>query len=234
MSGRGVRAVSFDATGTLIHSPRLGEIYSEVLARHGYAVTPARARSLVRTVWQELDIAAGRDGDCFASHPGGARGWWRRFLERFCEHLGGPPPSRFAAAELFDRFAAAAAWEVYPDVRPALAALRRSGLALAVIANWDERLPALLEALGLGDAFATVVTSQGAGVRKPHPLIFQTALGLLDLAPEEVLHVGDRRLEDVEGAQALGMRAVWLTRDAPGGIRGLAGIWGQLQQRSPC
>ena len=79
------------------------------------------------------------------------------------------------------RFARAAAWEVYPDVRPALARLRRSGLRLAVIANWDARLPELLGALGLGENFETIVTSQGAGVQKPHPLIFQTALSLLQL-----------------------------------------------------
>ncbi len=85
-----IRAVTLDATGTLIHCPRLGEIYSEVLTRHGYCVDAARAARLVRTVWQELDIAVERDVDRFAFHPGGARGWWRRFLERFCEHLGGP------------------------------------------------------------------------------------------------------------------------------------------------
>jgi putative hydrolase of the HAD superfamily len=226
-----IRAVTLDATGTLIHSPRLGEIYSEVLSRHGYAVAAAQAGALVREVWQELDVAVERDVDRFAFHSGGARGWWRRFLERFCEHLGGPPPSRFAAAELFDRFSRAAAWEIYPDVRPALAALRRSGLRLAVIANWDERLPALLRELGLAAAFETVLTSQGAGVQKPHPLIFQTALSLLELQPENVLHVGDRRLADVEGAEAVGMQALWLTRTTEGGIRDLSqvGEWADLE-----
>ncbi len=226
MSDGRIRAVTLDATGTLIHCPRLGEIYSEVLCRHGHDVGPERARELVHTVWQELDVAVDRDVDRFAAHPEGARGWWHRFLDRFCEHLGEPPPSRFAAAELFDRFARAAAWEVYPDVRPALARLRRSGLRLAVIANWDARLPALLGALGLGEEFETIVTSQGAGVQKPHPLIFQTALSLLELLPAEVLHVGDRRLEDVEGAEAIGMSALWLTRTAAGGIRDLQQIDG--------
>ncbi len=202
-----IAAVTLDATGTLIHSPRLGELYSTVLARHGITVEPPEARRLIHAVWREFDCAATAREDRFGRHPEGAEGWWRRFLERFCEHLGGPPPSRFAAAELYDRFARAEAWEVYPEVASVLAGLRSAGRRLAVIANWDERLPTLLERLGLGRYFEIVVTSQGAGVEKPHPLIFQTALGMLDLEPEVVLHLGDRPFEDIEGAEAAGMPA---------------------------
>ncbi|MFQ5350254.1 MAG: hypothetical protein ACE5EG_07425, partial [Thermoanaerobaculia bacterium] len=109
-----LRAVTFDLTGTLIHTPRLGEIYSEVLARHGVEVAPARAAVLVGEVWRELDCLAHPARDRFAAHPEGARGWWARLLERFCERLEAGPPDRFAAAELFERFAGPEAWEVYP------------------------------------------------------------------------------------------------------------------------
>ena len=108
-----LRAVTFDLTGTLIHAPRLGEIYSEVLGRHGVDVAPERAASLVREVWRELDCLAHPARDRFAAHPDGARGWWRRLLERLCERLEAGPPDPFAAAELFERFAGADAWEVY-------------------------------------------------------------------------------------------------------------------------
>jgi putative hydrolase of the HAD superfamily len=234
MSGREPLAVTLDATGTLIHCPRLGEIYAEVLRRHGYDVAPRRAAALVRTAWQELSVTVARDEDRFAAHPEGARGWWRRLLERVCVHLEAPAPSRFAAAELYDRFAHAEAWEVYPDAAPALEVLRRAGLRLAVIANWDERLPGLLRELRMAHHFETVVTSQGAGVEKPHPLIFQTALGLLDLPAEEVLHVGDRKIEDVEGAEAVGMGALWLRRggNGGGGIAGLGEVLEELRRRS--
>jgi putative hydrolase of the HAD superfamily len=234
MTAVDLAAVTLDATGTLIHCPRRGGIYSQVLRRHGYDVDAERAGELVQIVWQELSLVVPRGEDRFARHPEGARGWWRGLLERFCAHLGGPPPSRFAAAELYDRFARAEAWEVYPDVVPALEALRREGLRLAVIANWDERLPDLLRDLGLGRFFATVVTSQGAGVEKPHPLIFQTALGLLDLEAAQVLHVGDRRLEDVEGAEAVGLHARWLNRCGGVGIPSLAALAAELPSRASC
>ncbi len=206
------QAVTLDATGSLIHCPRLGELYAEVLTRHGHTVDAAQARRLVDTVWKEFDCATSVHEDRFGSHPEGARGWWRRFLDRLCEHLGGRRPSRFAAAELYDRFGQAAAWEVYPEVPNVLSRLRGRRVRLAVVANWDERLPLLLARLGLAEYFESVITSQGTGVEKPHPLIFQTALRVLELEPAEVLHLGDRPFEDVEGSEAVGMAAGLIDR----------------------
>jgi putative hydrolase of the HAD superfamily len=206
-----LRAVTFDATGTLLHSPRRGEIYAETLERHGVAVTPAEAERLIRLVWQELACSADPAFDRFAAHPEGPRGWWARFLERLCEHLGAPP-SRFAAAELYHRFATAEAWEVYPEVPAVLENLRARDLKLAVIANWDDRLPPLLAALDLADYFETVVTSFQVGAEKPDQRIFATALDLLAVPSFSTLHIGDRQLEDVEGAEAAGIHALHLDR----------------------
>jgi putative hydrolase of the HAD superfamily len=212
-----IHAVTFDVTHTLIHCPRLGEIYAEVLGRHGTEVLPAEAGRLVRLVWQELACVADPSRDRFTSHPEGPPGWWKRFLERLCEHLEAPPPSRFAAAELFARFARADAWEVYPEVPDALEALRRRGLRLGVISNWDPRLPEVLERLGLAPLFDSLVYSSAVGAEKPDRRIFEAALRSLGVEAGEALHVGDGRLEDVEGAQAVGMHAVHLTRGRSAG-----------------
>lgn len=208
-----LRAVTFDLTGTLIHAPRLGEIYSEVLGRHGVKVAPERAASLVREVWRELDCLAHPARDRFVAHPQGARGWWRRLLERFCERLEKPPPDPFAAAELFERFAGPDAWEIYPEVGDVLTELRRMGFKLGLVSNWDERLPRLLDGLDLAAPFDAVVYSQEVGAEKPHQRVFGTALDRLDLPPARVLHVGDRRRQDVEGARAVGMHALLLSRE---------------------
>jgi putative hydrolase of the HAD superfamily len=212
-----IRAVTFDVTGTLLHSPRLGELYAEVLSRHGIAVSPGEAGRLVRLVWQELACSADPGRDRFRSHPEGARGFWQRFLERLAEHLEAPVPSRFAAAELFHRFGTPEAWEVYPEVREVLTALREQGLRLAVISNWDERLPLLLKRLGLTPLFDAVVTSSEMGVEKPDRRIFAETVKRLEVEPSEALHVGDSPLEDVEGAIAAGMEAVRLDRSGRGG-----------------
>jgi putative hydrolase of the HAD superfamily len=209
-------AVTLDLTGTLIHAPRLGEIYSQVLARHGVEVEPQRAAGLVGEVWRELDCAAHPARERFGAHPEGARGWWRRLLERFCERLGEPDPGPFAAAELFESFARGDSWEVYSEVPEALTELRRMGLALGLISNWDERLPRLLVGLDL-PSFDTVVYSQEVGVEKPHRRIFVAALERLGLPPAQTLHVGDSRRRDIEGARAVGMHALHLDRHGGGG-----------------
>ncbi|MEP7010796.1 MAG: HAD-IA family hydrolase [Acidobacteriota bacterium] len=225
-----LKAITFDATGTLFHSPRLGEIYSEILGRHGIEVDERTARRLVREVWQELACRATPEQDRFTAHEGGARGWWLRFVERFAERLESPPPSRFAAAELFARFARADAWEVFPEVPAVLAELRARGFKLAVISNWDERLPAVLAGLGLSQSFDAVVTSGDAGVEKPDRRIFDHALSLLGIPPERALHVGDRKVEDCEGALAAGMSAA-LRLDRTGRNRGdLRDLMGVLER----
>jgi len=214
-----LEAITFDATGTLFHSPRLGDIYSEVLGRHGIQVEAEAARRLVREVWQELGCLATPEQDRFAAHAGGARGWWLRFVERFAERLEVPPPSRFAAAELFARFARADSWELFPEVPDVLVDLRGRGLKLAVISNWDERLPGVLDGLGIGELFSAIVYSAAIGVEKPDRRIFDHTLQLLRTSPERALHVGDREVEDCEGALAAGLSAA-LRLDRNGRKRG--------------
>ena len=48
---------------------------------------------------------------------------------------------------------------------------------------------------------------------KPHRSIFEAALAALDARPTEAAMVGDSYSDDIEGARALGMRAILLDRD---------------------
>lgn len=207
-----LQAVTFDATHTLIHCPRLGDIYSEVLGRHGIEVESAEALRLIGEVWREMSCSAEPSRDRFSSHPEGPRGWWQRFLERFCEHLDAPPPSRFAAAELFHRLGSGESWEVYAEVPEVLDELRACGLRLGVISNWDTRLPEILRQLDLARRFDAVIHSSAVGVEKPDSRIFRRALRELGVEARAALHVGDNRLEDLEGAMGAGMRALLLRR----------------------
>lgn len=205
-----LRGVSFDATGTLFVCPRRGELYAEVLARHGLHLSAAALEGGFRTAWSEFDCRLGRGEDRYGSHPDGARGFWRELLERTCALLGEQAPGPFAAAELFARFERADAWELRPGAREVLAELRRRGLRIAVTSNWDRRLPRVLANLGLGAGIDAVVCSEEVGSAKPAEPIFLAACRDLELEPASVLHVGDAKIEDREGAQAAGLQALWL------------------------
>ena len=223
-SGR-LAAVTLDVTHTLLECPSLGEIYAEVLGRHGVFVEAAAVRRTIPIVWRELSCSAPKPFDRFVSHPDGAQGWWRRFIERTCELLDAERPSRFAAVELFDRFARPESWRVFPEVPATLAELRRMGFRLAVVSNWDTRLPLLLARLGLAESFEAIVVSAAVGREKPDPAIFRAALAALELPAEVAVHVGDHPLEDVEGAMAAGMQALHLDRSGNGGdLRDLEGL----------
>lgn len=216
--------MSFDVTGTLLGLSRLGEVYAEVLGRHGLSASARDLERAVRQVWQEVSFGVALGEDRFYRHPDGAHGFWRDLLATVCRRLELPEPSPFAAAELFDRFAHPEPWDLFPDVLPAFSELCRRGLRLAVVSNFDQRLPDLLSELGLSPFLETVVFSAGVGVEKPHPAIFEALLDELELPAEAVLHVGDRQRDDVEGARAVGMEALLLDR------RGMRGDLTTLQE----
>ena len=96
------------------------------------------------------------------------------------------------------------------------------GLRLACVSNWDVSLPQVLEHCGLGAAFDVVVTSAGAGSRKPDPKIFELALERCGCRPGQVLHVGDSAEEDAAGAEAAGIRCLLIDRDGGAEIGSLA------------
>lgn len=100
--------------------------------------------------------------------------------------------------------------DLYPDVRPALAALRDAGIRVIVAGNQTIRAGELLRALDLPvDALAT---SGEWGVAKPAPEFFARTVGLAGVAASEVLYVGDHPQNDVAPARAAGMRTAHLRR----------------------
>ena len=212
-----VRAISFDIHGTLIHSPRLGEVYSQILGRHGIEVEPEKAYGTVRHVWEEFSCRRRPDQDLFASHPQGSRGFWYEFIDRFCLLLGREVASPFAKAELYQAFTGPDPWDLFPEVLDVLTTLADKGMRMAVVSNWDDRLPILLKGLEISGYFECIVFSAEVGSAKPFAAIFRRALQELSLPAQEVVHVGDRLREDVEGARGVGMQSIHLTRNSDEG-----------------
>lgn len=120
------------------------------------------------------------------------------------------PDEVFHAVEA--AFAARSAWHVFPDVPPAVEALRGAGFRLGVISNWLWGAPELLHDLELARHFEALVISARVGYNKPHPGIFEHALEVMSIAPAEALHVGDSYAADVVGARRAGIRAVLIDR----------------------
>ncbi len=101
-----------------------------------------------------------------------------------------------------------------PGVTELIAAAKKRGLRLGVgsdmTADWQLKK---LEKLGLLDAMDFVVTSEEAGVEKPHPALFRLCAEKAGCLPEECLFIGDNLRKDVLGAENAGMEALWLQPD---------------------
>jgi putative hydrolase of the HAD superfamily len=208
-----IRAVSFDAAGTLFATAEpVGETYARVARAHGIAADATVVERAFRAAFASAPPLA-FPGASPTARPAHERAWWYAVVRASLGVRRADAAFDACAATLFDHYAHAGAWRVFPDVRPTLDTLRARGLRLVVVSNFDVRLAPLLDALGLATAFDHVEPSTAAGAAKPDPRIFHAALASLGVAPGDALHVGDAIVDDVEGARAAGLRAVLLDRD---------------------
>jgi putative hydrolase of the HAD superfamily len=100
---------------------------------------------------------------------------------------------------------------LYEDALPVLEQMRRRGLLIGLISNGQRDLAEFAAHHSL-DVDVTV-GSLTHGRIKPHPSIFETALAELGVEAGEVVMVGDSYEDDIEGARALGIRAILVDRD---------------------
>jgi putative hydrolase of the HAD superfamily len=70
----------------------------------------------------------------------------------------------------------------------------------------------LLDRLGLGSWFDTIVVSHLEGLEKPRPELFLRAVARMAGTPGEALHVGDIPELDGAGAAAAGIKSVLVDR----------------------
>jgi HAD superfamily hydrolase (TIGR01549 family) len=101
---------------------------------------------------------------------------------------------------------------LYDDALDALGALRRLGLRLAVVSNWDHQLVDRCRELGLVEYLDAIIGSASVKSEKPDPVIFDLARRRLGLATNEVWHVGDLYTIDVLGARSAGIQPIMLDR----------------------
>ncbi|HZB33210.1 MAG TPA: HAD family hydrolase [Streptosporangiaceae bacterium] len=106
--------------------------------------------------------------------------------------------------------------DLYPDVRPALSALRKAGLWVGVAGNQTARAAELLGALDL--PVDEIATSGQWGVAKPDPRFFSRVIDWAPGDPHEIVYVGDYCFHDIVPAKAIGLRAALIRR----------GPWGYL------
>jgi putative hydrolase of the HAD superfamily len=208
----------FDLGGTLVQWP---DWEGGAPAKWGLAYDALRAA--------DGDLTASKDDFVMAMRAAEKAHWER--VDR--DHWSGPPTSvvgdgfrrlgttvddRALLAALDGYARAVAGWcTVFADTRDTLATLRERGYRLGLLSNtwWAaEWHNADLAAHGLARLLDALVYTSDMPHSKPHPSVFREIASRLGTAPEACVMIGDRQIDDVSGARAIGMRGIWRRNDS--------------------
>jgi putative hydrolase of the HAD superfamily len=206
MSGRHeLRAVLFDVDFTLARpGPELGpEGYVRAGERHGLRLEPGRYEAARDAALVDLRRHPELEHDDEI---------WFRFTERIVRGMGGDADSAYdCAVEITRAWERHENFELYDDVAAALATLHGAGLAIGLVSNSARDVAEFARHHGL--AVEAGISSFHHGHTKPHASIFRAVLDLLGVEPAGAVMVGDTIADDIEGALALGMRAILMDRE---------------------
>jgi putative hydrolase of the HAD superfamily len=209
------KVIFLDAVGTLFGvKGSVGAAYGEVARRFGVEVEPETLNRAFFEAFKGADPMAFPGLEPTAV-PAQEYAWWQAIADQTFAKVGLRDEFEdFDAffADLYAYFAGADPWFVYPDAYHSLERWKSMDIDMGIISNFDSRIYTVLDALALADFFTSVTISTEVGAAKPDPLIFTTALQKHECQAAAAWHVGDSYSDDYEGAQAVGMRGIWLRR----------------------
>ncbi len=205
------KAIFFDALGTLFYLTRtVGHHYALVGAEIGLKLDADKLDKIFVWAANRMPTRSAIDGP----RENDDKHWWRELVDivlaQVAPSLGEIDRDNFFEIA-YEHFAEPGVWELYPEVPGVLEQLEPR-FQLAVISNFDGRLRFILECLGISKFFTHLFISSELGADKPDPEIFRRALKLIDLEPNEVLHVGDDPQRDWEAASEAGLSIFELDR----------------------
>ena len=227
----GWQALTVDVGGCLLTpKERVVDTYL-ALARAFGLETRADEASVMRAIRAGFAAPIPPENPPGVRYVGDGKAFWRPLvreaLQGDLERTGASPLDdaivEAALTELYAYYERPESWHVAPGAVESLRALRADGVAVAVVSNWDMRLPALLRNCGLDEtALDAVVCSAEVLADKPDRAIFDVALDRLGarrpggrLAASAVVHVGDSSVNDVDGAARAGFGGAVLWNSAP-------------------
>lgn len=198
------RAVLFDAAETLFTTRgSIGEIYGSIARQYGSKTTAD-------------DIQA-----AFARQFRGAgpistenqKEWWKNVVRRVFTETGMVEKFDQFFEQVYDRFRDSQGWVLFPETTEVLHELKRRGLKIGVISNFDDRIYTVMRSLGILEYFDAVTISSETGYCKPDRHIFEAAIRALDEPPPKIVLVGDSLSDDVEAGMRAGLDAVLIDRN---------------------
>lgn len=199
-----IRAVLFDAAGTLFHTRgTVGEIYGSVARAHGSTASTDAIEAAFQEQFRHSGPLSGAD----------EKAWWKDVVHRVFSQAGMVRDFDAFFESVYDKFRDSAGWVLFPETADVLQILKSRGLKLGLVSNFDSRVYSVMRALDILHYFDSVTISSEAGFAKPSPKIFEAAVQSLNMRPSEILLVGDNLSDDVEAGERVGLQAVLVDRE---------------------
>jgi len=121
---------------------------------------------------------------------------------------------RFYALKIYEELGEFIELLPFPETEEVLGHLKQDGYILGIISNWSNILSECCSRLGLSRYFNFILSSAVERSQKPDSAIFQKALVLAGVKPEEAIHIGDFYETDVLGARGVGITPILIDRDS--------------------
>ncbi|NWI23639.1 HDHD3 protein, partial [Sula dactylatra] len=205
-----LRLLTWDVKDTLLRLRQpVGESYAAEARAYGLQLQPEALSRSFREAY-------GAQSRCFPNYGRGqglsSQQWWGNVVKQTFR-LSGVHEDRvlmLMAEKLYHDFCSTHNWEVLPGAAETLSRCCQCGFRMGVVSNFDNRLENILSQCNLRHHFEFVLTSEDVGFAKPDGRIFEKALRLGGVPPEQAAHIGDDYTRDYRAARAVGMHAFLL------------------------
>jgi 2-haloacid dehalogenase len=197
-SAIGIKALGFDAYGTLFDVFSVTSLCDELFPRHGHALAQLwRAKQLQYSLLRSM---MGRHKD-----------FWQ-ITEDSLVYAANTLKLDLAAnkrARLMDAYLTLTA---FPDVKPGLEVLRKKGVRLAILSNGEPKmLEAAAQSAGIAGLLDAIVSAEDVKTFKPAPQVYKLLATRLEVAATETGFVSSNNW-DINGAGSAGLYTLWIQR----------------------
>ena len=211
---KNIEIISFDAGFTLLEpNPSFGGILAAEAELLGYRCEPEILNErLFRAHHKYVQVSRNLGKGMYACQIQSKYFWDKITIEAFGQFIDSKDAQQLAD-ECYDRLSTGKAWRLFDDVLPTLNYLSEKGYRLIVLSNWDDRLPNILKELGIAEHFEKIYCSTHTGAEKPDRDFFQYAMDDLKVHPSLIMHIGDHPVDDLQGANNMGMKGAVVKRN---------------------
>ncbi|CAB4429443.1 unnamed protein product [Rhizophagus irregularis] len=219
-----IKLITFDAFGTLFR-PKNGKIeyfYSKEIAKFGIKLEESLIDKKFRESFRSIYKLYPNYGYDSKLSP---KEWWTKVIEKTFIEAGVDKQNLSLilptlSTNLYNKFTTSETYELYDDTVHVLNELHNNRkIKLGVISNLDERIENIFSSLNIRQYFNFILLSGKFGIEKPDARIFEKAIELGEINTtnkeerrKQVLHVGDDKVRDYQGAKNVGISTLLIKR----------------------